>query len=76
MYKSIHNVMEVSPTNARNIVLEHIGARDVTFIFQKLLAGDRPMYEMEFMADEMRYSCYVSAENGEILGLMSQPKAA
>ena len=79
MYKAIYNEsnIEVSPMNARQIVMESTNADGkVTFTYQKLHTGEHPMYEMEYNADDMEYFCYVSAETGEILGLMSQPKAA
>ena len=62
------NVLYISPMQARALALSAANVKSARFDSQKLLDSGS-LYELEFTTEEMHYTCYIDAVNGEALGL-------
>lgn len=65
----------ISPMDARNIALAEAGADGAVFTRQALMDGGL-LYELDFTANGMCYSCYVDTRDGSVPGFLSLPDAA
>lgn len=63
-------VLNISPIEARRIALAeaHVDAAAFTSV-----TLDGALYELEYETEEMRYTAYVDAESGEVLGFDCAP---
>ena len=62
------NILYIRPMQARSLALAAANVNGARFDSQKLLDSGK-LYKLEFTTDEMHYTCYIDAVNGEALGL-------